>query len=210
MLKFDGRHAKIITWLFYLVLPPCVPCGFQKYIPHPRPCTAGRSRAWYFWTWFPWPTLTLTLSSGPLFVSLHYIFYTPSRRRYSSQTRRLQKLRRRRIWWVGRYLTTMSQKQLESECLEAFEQGNKRDAERLLPQIRQPSKVMIRVIIWSWSTVTVKVNGIAIDIHRQSSLLHLAAAHGWMDVVIDLITKWTRCTMQGTVFSHTVENMDTG
>ena len=22
MLKFDGRHAKIITWLFYLVLPP--------------------------------------------------------------------------------------------------------------------------------------------------------------------------------------------
>ena len=84
----------------------------------------------------------------------------------------------------------MSQKQLESECLEAFEQGNKRDAERLLPQIRQPSKVMIRVIIWSWSTVTVKVNGIAIDIHRQSSLLHLAAAHGWMDVVIDLITKY--------------------
>ena len=143
----------------------------------PRPCTAGRSRAWYFWTWFPWPTLTLTLSSGPLFVSLHYIFYTPSRRRYSSQTRRLQKLRRRRIWWVGRYLTTMSQKQLESECLEAFEQGNKRDAERLLPQIRQPSKVMIRVIIWSWSTVTVKVNGIAIDIHRQSSLLQPMA--GW-------------------------------
>ena len=83
----------------------------------------------------------------------------------------------------------MSQEQLESECLEAFEQGNKRDAERLLPQIRQPAKVMIRMIWW-WVTVIVKVNGIAIDIHHESSLLHLAAAHGWMDVVIDLITKY--------------------
>ena len=83
----------------------------------------------------------------------------------------------------------MSQEQLESECLEAFEQGNKRDAERLLPQIRQPAKVMIRMIWW-WATVIVKVNGIAIDIHHQSSLLHLAAVHGWMDVVIDLITKY--------------------
>ena len=83
----------------------------------------------------------------------------------------------------------MSQKQLESECLEAFKQGNKRDAERLLPQIRQPAKVMIR-FRYEWSTITVKVNGIELDIHNQSSLLHLAAAHGWMDFVIDLITKY--------------------
>ena len=27
----------------------------------------------------------------------------------------------------------------------------------------------------------VHVNGIELDIHNQSSLLHLAAAHGWMD-----------------------------
>ena len=45
-------------------------------------------------------------------------------------------------------------------------------------------------MIWWWATVIVKVNGIAIDIHHQSSLLHLAAVHGWMDVVIDLITKY--------------------
>ena len=83
----------------------------------------------------------------------------------------------------------MSQEQLESECLEAFKQGNKRDAERLLPQIRQPAKVMIR-FRYEWSTITVKVNGIELDIHNQSSLLHLAAAHGWMDFVIDLITKY--------------------
>ena len=43
---------------------------------------------------------------------------------------------------------------------------------------------------YEWSTITVKVNGIELDIHNQSSLLHLAAAHGWMNVVIDLITKY--------------------
>ena len=83
----------------------------------------------------------------------------------------------------------MSQEQLESECLEAFEQGNKRDAERLLPQIRQPATIMIRMR-YKWWTNTVNVNGINIVIYDQSSLLHLAAAHGWMDVVLDLITKY--------------------
>ena len=78
----------------------------------------------------------------------------------------------------------MSQEQLESECLEAFKQGNKRDAERLLPQIRQ--QVTVRITRY----YTVIVNGIEIDINSRSSLLHLAAVHGWMDVVIDLITKY--------------------
>ena len=79
----------------------------------------------------------------------------------------------------------MTQKQLESECLEAFEQGNKRDAERLLPQIRQPATVR------TGSIYTVIVNGtITIYMPSESSLLHLAATHGWMDVVIDLITKY--------------------
>ena len=76
----------------------------------------------------------------------------------------------------------MSQEQLESECLEAFKQGNKRDAERLLPQIRQPATVR--------TGGSVIVNGIEIDFTYDSSLLHLAAAHGWMDVVIDLITRY--------------------
>ena len=86
----------------------------------------------------------------------------------------------------GRYLTTaaiMSQVQLESECLEAFKQGNKRDAERLLPQIQQPATVRT-------GFCAVIVNGINIYIASMSSLLHLAAVQGWMDVVIDLITKY--------------------
>ena len=77
----------------------------------------------------------------------------------------------------------MSQKQLEDKCSEAFKQGNKRDAERLLPQIRQPATVRT-------GGYSVIVNGITIYIDIESSLLHLAAAHGWMDVVIDLITKY--------------------
>ena len=77
----------------------------------------------------------------------------------------------------------MSQVQLESECLEAFKQGNKRDAERLLPQIQQPATVRT-------GFCAVIVNGINIYIASMSSLLHLAAVQGWMDVVIDLITKY--------------------
>ena len=75
----------------------------------------------------------------------------------------------------------MTQKQLESKCLEAFEQGNKRDAERLLPQIRQQATVRTGGGVIVSSTIYIST---------KSSLLHLAAAHGWMDVVIDLITKY--------------------
>ena len=77
----------------------------------------------------------------------------------------------------------MSQEQLQSECLEAFIEGNKRDAERLLPQIRQPAKVIIKTRDWS-STITLNANGINIDnIDYLSSLLHLLST-GWMDLVI--------------------------
>ena len=62
---------------------------------------------------------------------------------------------------------------LESKCVNAFIFGNKRDAERLLPQITQPADV--RTIIYFFCEV---------------SLLHLAARHGWMDTIIELITKY--------------------
>ena len=78
----------------------------------------------------------------------------------------------------GVKLTTV----VKSECLEAFKQGNKRDAERLLPQIRQPATERTGGYI-------LIVNGITIYMPIESSVLHLAAAHSWMDVVIDLITK---------------------
>ena len=77
--------------------------------------------------------------------------------------------------------------QLERDCLDAFGRGDKRDAERLLPQIPQPDKVRIDKKDGTFDIIT--VNGRVLCINR-SSLLHLAALHGWMDVVIDLITKY--------------------
>ena len=75
---------------------------------------------------------------------------------------------------------TMSEEQSESECLKAFKQGNKQDAERLLPQIGPPADIR---------TITYYVAGV-VWYARLVSLLHLAAVHGWMDIVIDLITKY--------------------
>ena len=72
------------------------------------------------------------------------------------------------------------------ECIEAFRRGDKRDAERLL-QIRQPHK--FRVYYLKRFETAMTVNGI--DFHVNGCcLLHLAALHGWMDVVIVLITKY--------------------
>ena len=71
---------------------------------------------------------------------------------------------------------------LERECIEAFKRGDKRVAERLLPQMRQPHKLRMY-------KDTISVNGSDLYVFH-SSLLHLAALHGWMDVVFDLITKY--------------------
>ena len=73
----------------------------------------------------------------------------------------------------------MSWKQLKSECAEAFKQGNKLDAEQLLPQIRQPADIK-----------TTTKNAPDVWYARLVSLLHLAAHHGWVDIIIDLITKY--------------------
>ena len=69
---------------------------------------------------------------------------------------------------------------LESKCVLAFNTGNKQDAERLLPQITRPADIRTTTLLISnvrWSA-------------EQISLLHLAARHGWMDIIIDLITKY--------------------
>ena len=71
------------------------------------------------------------------------------------------------------------QLQLERECLNAFKEGNKRDVERLLPQIRQPAKVRTTLTFYTHVVIA-----------WESSILHLAAAHGWRDVIFDLITKY--------------------
>ena len=66
-------------------------------------------------------------------------------------------------------------------CVEtAFEQGNKEDAERLLPQILEPANIR---------TTTLYVPGMWWHAELVP-LLHLAAHHGWKDIIIDLITKY--------------------
>ena len=62
-------------------------------------------------------------------------------------------------------------RELEAECLDAFVKGNKEDAVRLLPHIQQPAKVR-DTDAWKFF------------------LLHYAARHGWLDVVIELATKY--------------------
>ena len=63
---------------------------------------------------------------------------------------------------------TMAQEQLQSECAKAFKQGNKQDAERLLPQMNnQLTSGLYSNIPDMWWYV------------RLVSLLH-----GWMDIVL--------------------------
>ena len=57
-----------------------------------------------------------------------------------------------------------------SEWFDAFRKGNEEDAVRMLPQIEQPANVR---------------GG-----NRKAFLLHHAAWHGWLDIVIELATKY--------------------
>ena len=71
----------------------------------------------------------------------------------------------------------MSQEQLKRDCVKVFKKGNKQDAERLLPLIEQPAEL---TTYFSPDTKSAKL----------VTLLHLAAYHGWIDIIIDLITKY--------------------
>ena len=62
--------------------------------------------------------------------------------------------------------------------MEAFRDGKKQDAERLLPQIEQPADIRTKKTFhYLWNA-------------KEISLLHLAAHHGWINILIDLITKY--------------------
>ena len=71
-------------------------------------------------------------------------------------------------------------KQLERKCVWAFQEGNKQDAERLLPQIGQPADIR---------TTTSYLPGVR-WYTGPLSLLHMAAHHGWVDIIIDLVRKY--------------------
>ena len=68
---------------------------------------------------------------------------------------------------------------LERECGWAFSYGNKQYAKTLLPLITRPADIR---------TTTTKFYSLWDA--EQVSLLHLAAGHGWMTIIIELITKY--------------------
>ena len=74
-------------------------------------------------------------------------------------------------------MMTLEQFRREFECKEAFKTGNKEDVKRLLLQIEQPAHTRI---------FTHDLKGVL----SLVPLLHLAARHGWMDIIIDLIIKY--------------------
>ena len=67
--------------------------------------------------------------------------------------------------------------ELEQQCVAAFKQGNHDQAVQLLPQLQQPGDVTTEFNIY-----------IKRGINRDVTLLHLAAYHGWLDV-IKIVTK---------------------
>ena len=73
---------------------------------------------------------------------------------------------------------------LREQLVEAFELRRKPTAVRLLPQVWRPADIRI-------DTTNDSVPGVWWSFGRSKvSLLHLAAVHGWMDVTIDLVTKY--------------------
>ena len=74
---------------------------------------------------------------------------------------------------------------LESKLLNAFKRGTKQNAVRLLPQVSQLADIRITtdykvVVNDTWKIV----------VASGSSLVHLAAIHGWIDVVKDLTIRY--------------------
>ena len=63
-----------------------------------------------------------------------------------------------------------SQLDLEQQCVTAFKQGNHDQAVQLLPQLQQPGHV----------TTEFEFN---IPPNKGVTLLHLAAYHGWLDII---------------------------
>ena len=77
--------------------------------------------------------------------------------------------------------SSMSHQHADRDCVRAFKQGNQQDATRLLPYTRNAAFVRITTSV---SHVGYLLAGCLV------SLLHLAAYHGWVDVVDDLIAKY--------------------
>ena len=75
---------------------------------------------------------------------------------------------------------SQKKKKITDQCVDAFVYGNKQDAERLLPRLEQPAAIRTTGLHKQYN----------MQYTEKISLLHLAAHHGWMDIIIDLITKY--------------------
>ena len=70
---------------------------------------------------------------------------------------------------------------------QSFERGDKQDAVKLLPQVAQPADIRIA----RDRNAVVRINSAGkIVVASGSSLVHLAAIHGWVDVIRDLTTEY--------------------
>ena len=67
----------------------------------------------------------------------------------------------------------VSQLDLEQQCVTAFKQGNHDQAVQLLPQLQQPGDV----------TTEFEYNVKSLPPNKDVTLLHLAAYHGWLDII---------------------------
>ena len=62
---------------------------------------------------------------------------------------------------------------LEQQCVAAFKQGNHDQAVQLLPQLQQPGDVTTEFKLYRKREL----------LNRDVTLLHLAAYHGWLDII---------------------------
>ena len=74
--------------------------------------------------------------------------------------------------------TQLENHKLELDCIEAFKQGDHDEASRLFSCLQQPAAVTTHVSHLLQSDLTC----------TNVSLLHLAALHGWMDIVASLLS----------------------
>ena len=72
----------------------------------------------------------------------------------------------------------MSQEKLKHDCVKAFRQGNKQDAEQLLPWIKEPADIGIKEPADIGIEYVKPYLCYTSNRQRQISLLHMAASNG--------------------------------
>ena len=72
----------------------------------------------------------------------------------------------------------------ESECIRSFILADHDKATQLLPSLHQPAAVRTSY------TFTFHVNDCKNELCTNVSLLHLAALHGWIDIVTNLVNMY--------------------